>query len=281
MFRIGDFSKFSRVSVRMLRHYDQLGLLKPARVDLATDYRYYSADQLPRLNRIRALQDIGLSLDQIAPLLEDQISVEEMRGMLLLKRAELQNSLEQGLEKLSQIETRLQQIQDNETALAYDVVLRKIASMQVAVIRSNAEEAGDLTDLFEELETYVAGFGARLVQPPLATFSADESGASGQVTVAVPVKASVVETKRVKMLDLPNIENMACVAHQGYYANIHMAGSALSSWVEANDYKVAGPMREVYYRFGAQQTGYRLPAAYLSEIESDFVTELQLPVERN
>ncbi len=281
MFRIGDFSKFSRVSVRMLRHYDQLGLLKPARVDLATDYRYYSADQLPRLNRIRALQDIGLSLDQIAPLLEDQISVEEMRGMLLLKRAELQNSLELGLEKLSQIEARLQQIQDNETTLAYDVVLRKIASMQVAAIRSNAEEANDLTDLFEELETYVAGFGARLDQPPLAMFSADESGASEEVTVAAPVKAIVLETKRVKMLNLPGIENMACVAHQGHYAKIHMAGSALSRWVEANDYKVAGPMREVYYRFGAQQAGYRLPAAYLSETESDFVTELQVPVERN
>lgn len=281
MFRIGDFSKFSRVSVRMLRHYDQLGLLKPARVDPATDYRYYSADQLPRLNRIRALQDIGLSLDQIAPLLEDQISVEEMRGMLLLKRAELQNSLEVGMDRLSQIEARLQQIEESETAMAYDVVLRKIAPMQVAAIRSNAEEASDLTDLFEELETYVAGFGARLDQPPLAMFSADESGTSEEVTVAVPVKASVAETKRVTMLDLPSIDNMACVAHQGHYANIHLAGSALSRWVEANDYQVAGPMREVYYRFGAQQAGYRLPAAYLSDSEAEFVTELQLPVERN
>jgi DNA-binding transcriptional MerR regulator len=281
MFRIGDFSKFSRVSVRMLRHYDQLGLFKPARVDLATDYRYYSANQLPRLNRIRALQDIGLSLDQIAPLLEDQISVEEMRGMLLLKRSELQNSLEQGLQRLSQIEARLQQIEENETALAYDVVLRKTASIQVAAIRSNTEEASDLTDLFEELEIYVAGFGARLDQPPLAIFSADESGGLEEVIVAVPVKAALAETKRVKTLELPEIENMACVAHQGDYANIHLAGSALLRWIEANSYKVAGPMREIYYRFGAQQEGYQLPAAYLTDAETDFVTELQLPVERN
>ena len=68
MFKIGDFSKFSRVSVKMLRHYDELGLLKPALVDPATNYRYYSADQLPRLNRIIALKDLGFTLEQVGRL---------------------------------------------------------------------------------------------------------------------------------------------------------------------------------------------------------------------
>jgi DNA-binding transcriptional MerR regulator len=77
MFRIGEFSKFSRVSVRMLRHYDQLGLLRPAHVDPSSEYRYYTADQLPRLHRIIALQDIGFSLEQIRSLLERPVSARK------------------------------------------------------------------------------------------------------------------------------------------------------------------------------------------------------------
>ena len=63
MFRIGEFSRFSRVSVKMLRHYDELGLLTPAHVDPQSNYRYYSADQLPRLHRIVALKDLGFRLE--------------------------------------------------------------------------------------------------------------------------------------------------------------------------------------------------------------------------
>lgn len=59
MFKISDFSRLSLVSAKALRYYDELGLLKPARVDESTGYRYYAASQLPRLNRILALKDPG------------------------------------------------------------------------------------------------------------------------------------------------------------------------------------------------------------------------------
>lgn len=89
MFSIGDFARHGRVSVRMLRHYDALGLLRPARVDPATGYRSYAAGQLARLNRIVALKDLGFTLDQVATLLADEIPAEQVRGMLTLRRAEL------------------------------------------------------------------------------------------------------------------------------------------------------------------------------------------------
>ncbi len=93
MFKIGDFSKLSQVSVKALRLYDQMGLLKPSQVDRFTSYRYYSASQLPRLNRILALKNLGFSLEQIAKLLDDQIPPEQIRGMLRLKQAELQQAI--------------------------------------------------------------------------------------------------------------------------------------------------------------------------------------------
>jgi DNA-binding transcriptional MerR regulator len=76
MFTVGEFSRIARVSKRLLRYYDEIGLLKPIHIDKFTGYRYYSAEQMPRLNRILALKDLGLSLDQIQRLLKDQVSTD-------------------------------------------------------------------------------------------------------------------------------------------------------------------------------------------------------------
>jgi DNA-binding transcriptional MerR regulator len=70
MLRIGEFSKLSRVSIRMLRHYDDIGLLKPAEIDRFTGYRDYSPEQLPVIGRITSLKDMGFSLADIVKVLE-------------------------------------------------------------------------------------------------------------------------------------------------------------------------------------------------------------------
>src|SRR5258708_11143124 len=93
MFRIGEFAQIAQVSGRQLRFYDQRGLLQPAHIDAQTGYRYYSIRQLPRLNSILALKELGLSLEQIAPLLKDNISPADLRAMLTLKRADDERAL--------------------------------------------------------------------------------------------------------------------------------------------------------------------------------------------
>src|SRR5260221_4653105 len=93
MMRIGDFSKLSRVSIKPLRYYDEMGLLKPISIDGSTGYRSYAASQLPRLNRILALKDLGFSLQQIGQVLNEGVSSEQLHGMLRLKRAELQQQI--------------------------------------------------------------------------------------------------------------------------------------------------------------------------------------------
>ena len=80
MFRIGDFSRLTRVSMKTLRHYDVIGLFKPAYVDPFTDYRYYTFDQLPRLNRILALRGLGFPLENIRQMLDDNLSAEALHG---------------------------------------------------------------------------------------------------------------------------------------------------------------------------------------------------------
>src|SRR5215469_9160706 len=103
MFLSGEFSHLARVSKRLLQFYDEIGLLRPAHIDQQTGYRYYSAKQLPRLNRILALKELGFSLDQVQEMLQAEISDEAIEGMLLLKKAEVEQTVLEELQRLRSI----------------------------------------------------------------------------------------------------------------------------------------------------------------------------------
>ncbi|MEQ8672703.1 MAG: MerR family transcriptional regulator [Aggregatilineales bacterium] len=282
MFKIGDFSKFSRVSIKMLRHYDEIGLLKPAQVDPFTNYRYYSADQLPRLNRIIALKDLGFSLEQIATLLDDALPASEIRGMLKLKRAEIATRVREEQTRLEQVEGRLRQIELEDGVPVYDVVLRKIAPQIVAGIRAVVKaDSGDITAMFEEIEAYVARYNARETAPPLTIYhDADYRDDDIDVEIAVPVNAVIPATERVHIREVEAVATMACVVHKGDYISIAEAYTSLFGWIATHDYTISGALREVYLRFGADNVGYRLPDAYLTTTAGEFVTELQVPVSK-
>ena len=126
MLKIGDFSRLGQVSVRMLRHYDELGLLKPVKVDHLTGYRYYAMDQLPRLHRIVALKELGFWLDQIARLLSSELSSEQIEGMLLLKRAEVEQQVRAEQTRLAHVEMRLRHIQREGVLPPYEGVLKRV-----------------------------------------------------------------------------------------------------------------------------------------------------------
>ena len=100
MFSIGEFSHIARVTPRQLRHYEELGLFRPEHIDSETGYRFYSTLQLPRLNRILALKDLGLALTQILHLLDEPISAEEIRGMLTLRKAQIEQTLREELDRV-------------------------------------------------------------------------------------------------------------------------------------------------------------------------------------
>ena len=125
MFKIGDFSQIGQISVRMLRYYDQMGLLKPSHVDESSGYRYYTIDQLPRLNRIAALKDFGLTLQQINNLLTEDLPLERLQTMLKQKQKDIQSQLQEEMARLTRIATRLHQIEHENEPLHYDVALMK------------------------------------------------------------------------------------------------------------------------------------------------------------
>src|ERR1035438_9363385 len=131
MFTIGEFARHGRVSVRMLRHYDAIGLLRPACVDPASGYRFYQASQLAELNRVIALKDLGFTLPQVRAILTETISAAELRGMLRLRRAEIQAQIEVETTRLARVEARLTTIEDKARGPADGVVVKRLAPIRV------------------------------------------------------------------------------------------------------------------------------------------------------
>ena len=273
MFKIGDFSRLSLVSVKALRYYDELGLLKPARVDEFTGYRYYSARQLTRLNRILAMKDMGLSLEQIALLLDKELTPDQIRGMLRLKQVELRQQLVEGQARLARIEAWLQAFEQEVTMPAYDVVLKKVAPLQVAQLRGVApsmEQIGPTLDrLFDQVMGYISQHGATPVGPGITLYY-DTEYCERDISVGacMSFEGSLNDGEQVKVGELPAVETMASVIHHGSFSTMGQAYNAISKWIETNGYHISGPTRElnIEYERGGDQ--------------SKFVTEIQFPVEK-
>jgi DNA-binding transcriptional MerR regulator len=283
MFKIGDFSKFTCVSVKQLRHYDEIGLLRPRLVDPYTSYRYYSADQLPRLNRILALRDLGFGLEQIARLLDNDLSLEQMRGMLKLRRAEVEKQVRHELARLTRIEARLSQIEQAEaTVPPYDVVVHAVEAHLAAAIRQRVDADSDaVTHLFEEVERFAARHRVRAASPPVMIYhDAEYRDGEQEIEVMVPLTAAAPGDGQVTVRMVGGHTAAACVIHTGGYDQLEMAFAALLRWVEGNQYTIDGPLREVFLRFGSSGEGYQLPDAFLADSTGEFVTELQLPIKK-
>lgn len=281
MFRIGEFSRLSRVSIRMLRHYDQLGLLKPSHTDSFTNYRYYSADQLPRLNRILALRDLGFSLEQIGSMLDEDLASEQLLGMLKLKQAEIQQQMQAEQLRLARLEARIQQMNGRGPKQMYDVILREVESQLVLAWREVVPDDDRIQFMFEEAETYIASFNARADKAPMTIYHDPEYREKDiDAEVILPLKFAIAGNEHMHVIQLPQLRTAACVVHTGDYATIYQAYNALLEWIEANAYRIAGPIREVYLRYTADGLGFDLPPTYLARDVNSFVTELQLPVEK-
>jgi effector-binding domain-containing protein len=265
----------------MLRHYDQLGLLKPMQTDPATSYRYYSADQLPRLNRILALRDLGFSLEQIGGLLIEDLPSDQFLGMLKLKRAEVEGQMQVEQERLERLEARIMQMNDRDAPKHYDVVLRGIGAQLVASCREVAPDDDRIQFMFEELERHVDRFQARADLPPMTVYHDMEYREKDiDAEVVVPLKMAIPGSDEIRVVELPPLTQAACVVHTGSYATIYQAYNALLGWIEANGYRMTGPMREVYLSYTADGLGFDLPPTYLAKDANQFVTELQLEIEK-
>ncbi|MBI5035172.1 MAG: MerR family transcriptional regulator [Chloroflexi bacterium] len=272
MFKIGDFSKLSQLSVKTLRYYDELGLLKPVEVDRFTGYRYYSADQLPRLNRILALKDLGLSLEQIASLLDDDLPAAQIRGMLRLKQSEMRERVKEEQARLARVEARLRQIEQEGKMPTYEVVIKKVPTLRVASLRGIIPSFSEQGEMWNELETYLGQQRIKPIGPCLTLYHDTEyKDHDVDAEVSEPVEASVrSNSARIKVYDLPAVESMASTVHHGPFNTLSQAYNALMQWIQTNGYRICGPDREIYVKANEPPR----------QDDPSYVTEIQIPVEK-
>jgi DNA-binding transcriptional MerR regulator len=270
MFTIGDFARLGQVSVRMLRHYDATGLLRPARVGPSSGYRFYEAGQLARLNRIIALKDLGFTLEQVRVMLHQQVSVEQLRGMLRLRQAELHSQIAADTSRLAQVEARLRIIEEEGTMPASEVQLKKIPAVRVAELaaRAAALEPEAITPviqpLYEELGCLIGRAGLSVAGPGIAWYQDTQDGEGVVVHASLPVNAAPSDDHGFQITDLPEIGQAATIVHHGSMDNVMATVQTLARWIEANGYRSAGYPRELYLECPSDQDAW--------------VTELQEPV---
>lgn len=271
MIKIGDFARLSQVSVVTLRHYDEMDLLKPVRVEPLTGYRFYAADQLPRLNRILALKDLGFSLEQIKLMLADGLTAEQLRSLLTMQRKEVERRVSEEQERLARIEARLRQIELEDRMPTYDVVIKMTPPMIVAACRvtipTNDQVPQYLGPAYAEVYEYVRREGAREVSACMTLWhSPADVYANEDAEAIVVIDRKLSGTDRVKVYELPPVQ-VASVVHQGNFEEFTGGHAALLEWIDANGYRTAGPYREIYIQHP------RDPLA-------DTITEIQFPVEK-
>jgi DNA-binding transcriptional MerR regulator len=264
--RIGAFSKLSQVSIKTLRYYDEIGLLKPVHVDRFTGYRYYSSDQLLQLRKLLAFKDIGFSLQQIESLLEDGLSAARLYERLAVQRAELASRVVEGQSQLARLEQMLQQIERNGELSSIEIKIRDVETALIASIRRTVPSYDDTVNLFQELGSYLKKEGLK-VQWGAVWHACDLENKSIDCEAFAFLPHLIPFNNRVRMYQLP-AARMVSVIHSGQGEDYAPSYSAAHSWISENKYRIAGPNREVYLDGGYVNDG----GAGLMEIQFPVLT---------
>jgi DNA-binding transcriptional MerR regulator len=262
---IGDFARLGGISVRMLRHYDALGLLVPSSVDPHSGYRRYDADQLTRLNRILALKDLGFTLDAVRSIVDEEVGLDELRGMLRLRRAELTAQVEADRERLARVERRLRTIEKEGLMSDLEYFRKPLPAVRLAELHervSSVDEVGGVVGpLFEQLFRTLGDAGVTPRGPAVGSYPAD--GDAILAIAGAPYDGTPPGGLAVR--ELPAEADAVCVLHLGSMDTIGDTWQALARHVDELGLELTGSCREVYLESPQDD-----PDAW--------VTELQQPV---
>lgn len=253
MFKIGDFSRIAHVSVKTLRHYAQEGLFEPVWIDRYSGYRYYTLDQLMSLNRVLALKDLGFTLDQIKHLMKRELSTDELKGMLKLKKVEIKQHILEEQQRLARVEKRLEQIENEGLSSGNAVLLKPIQSSLTAWARSRAATIEQVDDAREGLRQLIYGWcidhRIRALGPWFSVLKDSRFNEHKvELHLGVHVEENSVNKPKsvsgpVHLTRLDEIPLAACLLGGTIGQVPH---SELLNWIELNGYRSCGETRFVY-----------------------------------
>ncbi len=270
MLKIGEFSKLSRISVRMLRHYDEIGLLKPAETDRFTDYRYYREDQLPTAGRIAALKDMGFSLADIVKILEVYEDREQLELFFSARQKELEALSRDTAHKLTLLDAAWKRLRKEEN-MGYDVSIKTIPERYAATVRMTIPRYEDEGLVWGILTEETCRMHLAEADPCLCAVSfldGEYKEENVEVMAWKTVRGSYPDTEHVKFRTLPEVTVASCT-YKGGYTLITDVYAAVVAWIEANGYEPGGPMFNIYH-----------VSPHETQDPEEFVTEVCYPVKK-
>ena len=275
MLKIGEFSKLSRVSIRMLRHYDEIGILKPVHIDPDSGYRYYGEDQLSVAGRITSLKDMGFSLSAIGQLLccEERDILERH---LLLKQAELREEYGRLSYRLRLLDTALERLRKDEAMkrdeiLKYDVTVKTFPERYAATVRMTIpayEQEGMLWGILMEETTHLNLIADEPCYCCAVFHDTEYKESDVDVEVTKTVKGTYPDTKHVRFRTLPEV-TVASAVCKGSYRQMDEVMGTVAQWVMSNGYEFNGPAFNIYHI-----------SPYETSDPNKFVTEVCYPVRK-
>lgn len=271
MLRIGDFSKLSRVSIRMLRHYDEIGLLRPVKIDPESGYRYYNENQLPIAGRITALKDMGFGLTAIGEVLACYGEKERLEHHLRLKQAELLEQSRQTAYRLRLLDTALERLRKDDETMKYDVTLKTFPERYAATVRMHIPAYEMEGMLWSLLVSETASLHLIPDDPcccSVVFYDQEFKESDVDVEAQKTVKGQYPDTEHVKFKTLPEI-TVASATCRGSYDQMSDIMAAVAGWIRDNGYEFDGPAFNIYH-----------VSPHETSDPNEFVTEVCYPVRR-
>ena len=270
MLKIGEFSQLSRVSVRMLRHYDEIGLLRPAEIDRFTDYRYYREDQLPTVCRITALKDMGFFLADIVKILDIYDDREQLERYLAARQSELQALYLDTAHKLTLLDAARERLRKEES-MKYNTTIKTIPERYAATVHMTLPRYEDEGEIWSVMCSETCRMDLAEADPCLCAVSfldGEYKEKDVEMLAWKTVKGSYPDTEHVKFRTLPEVTVASCT-FKGSYAQITEVYAAVVAWIEANGYEPDGAMFNIYH-----------VSPHETRDPNEFVTEVCYPVKK-
>lgn len=277
--RIGEFSKLARVTIRLLRHYDEIDLLKPAKVDAVTGYRAYSIDQLPVLNKIMLLKELGMPLQDIKGHIDSGIDNEALRSMLKIKQQALEEQIEGAQMQMSMIDYRLEHLED-EAHTIHHITIKESEAAVLATLKRTVPHLKQMKkychDMYKELYETLIQHEIDYYGNEMTIYHTDGYYDLKNIPVEVGVQVRNLEAniQRVKasslnVLALEQEKKMASLIHKGPFMAIEHSAVELIKWTVMNNYEMTGPLREWHLSGPAHTDGV---------VQEQPIIELQVPL---
>jgi DNA-binding transcriptional MerR regulator len=254
MFRIGDFSRIARVSTRLLRFYDEIGLFGPAHVDPQSGYRSYTVVQLAQLNRILVLKELGFNLDQVREIMGTEVTPSQLRNMLVLRRNDVEQTLAAEAQRLRNIEMRIAQLESEGSLPEDDVIVRAEPARRLLSLRRKVASFAAARELMGELRNHARdlfpkGKSRSLVAIGHSTqFEPDDIDVEVGFAFEDELAGAVPRGSPLQLRELEAVERMAVCVRVGLPEHAHLVTARIGRLVEANGDELAGPSREFFLK---------------------------------